>query len=448
MSKQVVHPHRFWASVAAATIAVAYSAISFAAAPLPTASPEDVGMSSERLKKITAFFNKEVEAGRLPGGVIAIARQGQLVMHESFGKQNPKQEGEMPGDAIFRIYSMTKPLVSVAAMQLVEDGTLQLTDPVSKWLPAFENLKVSTAKQGADGSRTYEQVPTERPMTVHDLLRHTAGLAYGEITANEEVKTAYEAAGVFKPGKGEFDSRDMSPEDQVAGLAKAPLIHQPGTVWEYSMASDVLGRIVESASGKPLADFLRERTFQPLKMDDSGFHIESDKQSRLAEAFDTDPWSKKSYPLLDVSSPPANASGGAGAVSTALDYLRFAQMLLNGGTLDDATVLSPTTIKLMASDHLGDRKSNPMNPGALLLGTPEGYTFGLGFLVRKDSGMAGVHGSPGEFMWAGYAGTFFWVDPVEELAVVFMSQQSGPSRAYYRRAMKNLVAQAIVTSEQ
>src|SRR5690606_28242732 len=225
-----------------ATIAVAYSAISFAAAPLPTASPEDVGMSSERLKKITAFFNQEVEAGRLPGGVIAIARQGQLVMHESFGKQNPKQEGEMPGDAIFRIYSMTKPLVSVAAMQLVEDGTLQLTDPVSKWLPAFENLKVSTAKQGADGSRTYEQVPTERPMTVHDLLRHTAGLAYGEITANEEVKTAYEAAGVFKPGKGEFDSRDMRPEDQVAGMAKAPLIHQPGTVWEYSMASDVLGR--------------------------------------------------------------------------------------------------------------------------------------------------------------------------------------------------------------
>src|SRR5690606_33199309 len=311
MSKLVQHHEKRWAAVAAATLAIAYSSIAFAATPLPTAQPEEVGMSSERLKKITGYFNQEVEAGRLPGGVIAIARNGKLVMHESFGKLNPTQDGEMPNDAIFRVYSMTKPLVSVAAMQLVEDGIVQLTDPVSKWLPEFANLKVSVSKEGSDGTRTYEQVPAGKEPTVQDLLRHTAGLAYGEITPNEEVKRAYEAAGVYKPGKGEVDSRDMSPEDQVAGMAKAPLIHQPGTVWEYSLASDVLGRVVESASGKTLADFLRERTFQPLKMEDSGFHVEEAKQARLAEPFETDPWSKKAYPLMDVSAPPPNASGGA-----------------------------------------------------------------------------------------------------------------------------------------
>lgn len=441
---KALHCGKRLTAATAAAVLFACSPIAFSTPVLPSAQPEEVGMSSERLKKITHYFEREVEAGRLPGGVIAIARDGKLVMHEAFGKLNPTTEDAMPVDAIFRVYSMTKPLVSVAAMQLVEDGTLQLTDPVSKWLPEFADMKVSVSTKNADGQDSYALVSVEKPMMVHDLLRHTAGLAYGEITANEEVKRAYEAAGVYKPGKGEFDSRDMAPADQVAGMAKAPLIHQPGTVWEYSMASDVLGRVVEAASSKTLAEFLQERTFGPLKMDDTDFHVESSKASRLAEPFETDPWSKRAYPLLDVSQAPKNASGGAGATSTALDYLRFAQMLLNGGALDDAQVLSPTTVRLMASDHLGDRKSNPLNPGALLLGTSEGYTFGLGFLVREAPGMAGVHGSVGEFMWAGYAGTFFWVDPEEDLVAVFMSQQSGPSRAHYRRAMKNLVGQAII----
>jgi CubicO group peptidase (beta-lactamase class C family) len=281
-------------------------------------------------------------------------------------------------------------------------------------------------------------------MTVQDLLRHTAGLAYGEINTNEQVRQAYQAAGAYKPGKIDFDSRDVTPAEQVSAIAKAPLIHQPGTVWEYSVASDILGRVVEAASKKRLSEFMDERLFKPLKMTDSGFSVSSQNIKRVAEPFETDPWTKQKFPLMDVSAVPKNDSGGAGAVSTASDYLRFAQMLLNGGSLDGARVLSPATVRLMASDHLGDRKSSPAAPGGLLLGTPEGYSFGLGFLVRDKQGMAGVHGSLGEFMWAGYAGTFFWVDPVDKLAVVLMTQQSGPSRVHYRRAMKNLVSQAVV----
>lgn len=420
------------------------SAVAHAAEVLPRAKPEDVGMSSSRLQKLKVFFEGEVRAGRLPGGVIAVARNGKLVMYESFGKHNPTGASAMPKDAVFRIYSMTKPLVSVAAMQLVEDGTIQLTDPVSKWLPEFATMRVSVATKAPDGKVTYEQVPAQRPMTVQDLLRHTAGLAYGEINTNEQVRQAYQAAGAYKPGKIDFDSRDVTPAEQVTAIARAPLIHQPGTVWEYSVASDILGRVVEAASKKRLSDFMDERLFKPLKMADSGFSVSSQNIKRVAEPFETDPWTKQKFPLMDVSAVPKNDSGGAGAVSTAGDYLRFAQMLLNGGSLDGARVLSPTTVRLMASDHLGDRKSSPAAPGGLLLGTPEGYSFGLGFLVRDRQGMAGVHGSLGEFMWAGYAGTFFWVDPADKLAVVLMTQQSGPSRVHYRRAMKNLVSQAVV----
>lgn len=422
----------------------AVSVLSWAAAPLPTAKPEEVGMSTERLKKVKTFFDGEVTAGRLPGGVIAIARQGKLVMYESFGKQNPIAPNTMQKDAIFRIYSMTKPLASVAAMALVEDGIVQLTDPVSKWLPEFASMKVSVPTKGADGNINYEMVVAVRPILVQDLLRHTAGLAYGEITQNEPVKQAYIAAGMFKPGKTDYDSRDMTPADQVSAVAKAPLVNQPGTIWEYSIASDILGRVVESASKQTLGTFLQVRVFKPLKMSDTGFFIPAPNQKRLAEPFEIDPWTKQKFPLFDVSVPPKNDSGGAGAVSTVTDYMRFGQMLLNGGSLDGVQVLSPMTIRLMASDYLGDRKSNPLTPGGLLLGTPEGYTFGLGFLVREKTGMAGVHGSVGEFMWAGYAGTFFWVDPAQQLVAVLMTQQSGPSRGYYRKSIKNLVGQSII----
>jgi CubicO group peptidase (beta-lactamase class C family) len=328
-------------------------------------------------------------------------------------------------------------------MMLVEDGVIQLTDPISKFLPAFKDMQVSVAATGADGKVTYTNVPAAKPIIVQDLLRHSAGLAYAELTKNEPVKAAYVAAKFSQPGIHEYDSRGMTPAEQVERIAKVPLIHQPGTMWEYSMAVDILGRVVEVASGKRLGVILDERLFKPLKMADSSFWLPASKMSRLAQPLPVDPASGQKTSVLDVAAEPPNDSGGAGALSTATDYLRFGQMLLNGGELDGVRVMSRSTIKLMTSDHLGTRVAAPFQPGELLLGTP-GYTFGLGFAVRQGDGVAGVTGSAGEFMWAGYAGTFFWIDPKEEIVAVYMTQAPSPIRAYYRKMFKSLVYQALV----
>ena len=409
-------------------------------AQLPTAPPEQVGLSTARLGRLGPVFKTEVEQGKLPGAVVVVARKGKIAYFESFGHRDKASGARMTNDTIFRIYSMTKPLVSVAAMMLMEEGRLQLTDPVSKFLPELSKLQVSIAKVDPEFARvTFATAPAEREMTVQDLLRHTSGLAYGEITANTPVKEAYAEAGVYQPNGLPYDARGLTPAEQVARLARAPLAHQPGTVWEYSLASDVLGRVVESASGMPLGRFLEERLFKPLKMTDSGFFVPSDRLGRIAQ-----PDPGNSIKLIDVTTPPKNDSGGAGGVSTAGDYLRFGQALLNGGQLDGARILSRSTVSLMTSDHLG-RISAPSQgtPGELLLGTL-GYTFGLGFAVREAPGVAGLPGSPGEYMWAGFAGTYFWVDPKEELVGVLMTQAPSATRAYYRRLLKQLVYQAIV----
>jgi len=404
---------------------------------LPSAKPEQVGLSSERLDRVGQALKGEIAKGKLPGAVALVARKGRVAYFESFGLQDKAGGAPMANDAIFRIYSMTKPLVSVAAIMLMEDGRLVLTDPVSLHLPQLTKLQVSAPKADSTFARvTYQMVPTEREMTIQDLLRHTSGLAYGEITANAPVKEAYAKAGAYQPSGLPFDARGSTPAEQVTGLSKAPLAHQPGTVWEYSLASDVLGRVVEAASGMRLAQFLQQRLFEPLKMPDSGFSVPAEKMRRLAQPSPDNP-----VKLIDVSAPPKNDSGGAGGVSTAMDYARFSQMLLNGGRLDGARVLSRTSVSLMTSDHLA-RISTPVTPGELLLGTP-GYTFGLGFAVRQGPGVAGVPGSAGEFMWAGFAGTYFWVDPKEELLAVLMTQAPSPERAYYRRLFKQLVYQAI-----
>jgi len=402
------------------------------APPLTRSEPAGVGLSSVRLARLTTAFDKEIADKRLPGAVVMVARKGQLVYSNAFGLRDPKSTDPMRIDSIFRIYSMTKPLASVGAMLLVEDGVIQLADPVAKWLPAFKDIKVWSSGG---------EVAAERPMTVQDLMRHTAGIAYGELTQNTAVKDALIAAGIAKQSIS-FDARDMTGAEQVERLARIPLLYQPGTTFEYSLSVDVLGRVIEAASGKRLGDFLGERLFKPLGMVDTAFWVPQAKQRRLAEAFDKHPVSGAPIKLIDVSQPPGNDSGGAGAVSTAGDYLRFAQMLLNGGVLDGERIMSRSTIKLMTSDHLGSRPTAP-TPGGQVLGAST-YTFGLGFAVRPTDGLTPIPGSAGEFNWAGYAATWFWVDPKEQIVAVLMAQEPGPLSLYHRNLLKQLVYQAIV----
>ena len=384
--------------------AVAFLSVPAAASAqsLQPVKPEEVGLSSQRLAKIAEVFNQEIKDQKIPGAVIMIARKGKVAYHEAFGAQDKSAERTMAKDSIFRIYSMTKALASVGAMILVEDGKVQLTDPVAKFLPEFKNVQVSTPRSDGMGQLTYGLVPADRQPTIQDLLRHTAGLAYGEITGNARVKAAYTNAGLFTPG-ADYYSIELTPDEFTAKIAETPLAYQPGTTWEYSLAVDVLGRVVEKASGKRLSEFLDERLFKPLKMTDTGFSVPADRMARLSQPFAVDPASGAPNKLIDVSKPPKNDSGGAGAVSTAADYLRFSQMLLNGGELDGQRILSRTTVALMASDHLPPAIRQTVQPGEQLLGV-QGYSFGLGFAVRKEQGVSGVHGSPGEFTWRAMPG--------------------------------------------
>lgn len=410
---------------------------------LPAASPESAGMSSQRLEKISQAMQAEIDQKRLPGAVVMVARKGKLVYSKAFGSLHNDSGAATQTDSLFRIYSMTKPMVSVALMMLVEDGKVQLTDPVSKYLPAFKNPLVSVATHDPlYNGVSFKLVPAHKEPTIQDLLRHTSGLAYGELTKNTLVKQAYTEAGVFSSAR-DFDARNLSGHDMAERLGKAPLAQQPGTVWEYSLSVDVQGRVIEAVSGQRLNDFMQQRLFKPLQMHDTGFEVPAAKKARLAEPFAQDPLTHLPNKLIDVSQTPGNDSGGAGGVSTAPDYLRFCQAMLNGGQLDGARILSRTSVQLMTADHLGSAIATPINPGQLLLGTT-GYTFGLGFLVRQADGVAGVHGNAGEFMWAGYAGTYFWADPKDQMCAVYMTQAPSPLRAHYRRMLKALVAQAVV----
>ena len=394
---------------------------------LPRADPASVGLSAERLERVGRVLRGEIEKGKIPGAVALVARKGRIAYFESLGVRDPATGAPMTRDAIFRIYSMTKPFTSVAVMMLQEEGRLVLSDPISKFLPQLTKLKVAVERRDpATGRSTFDLVPAEREITIHDLLRHTSGFAYGSRTRNALVKERYAREGV--------DARDLTNAELVDRIAKVPLAHQPGAAWEYSRSTDVLGRLVEVIAGMPLHRFFQERIFAPLAMTDSGFSVPAAKLSRAAQPFATDPATGDKISLIDVTAPPRYESGGGGGVSTADDYARFAQMLLDGGHLGGVRLLSRTTVAFMASDHLGRIADTHRTPG---------HTFGLGFRVRRDIGLAAQSGSPGEYGWAGAGGTYFWIDPKEELIGLLMTQAPGPSRTYYRQLFKELVQQAL-----
>jgi CubicO group peptidase (beta-lactamase class C family) len=399
------------------------------AAPLPEAAPEEVGLSTARLARLDAAMQKAVDSGELPGAVVFIARDGQLVYAKSFGWQDRGRKIPMSNDSIFRLYSMTKPIVSVAAMTLVEEGKLGLQEPVSKYIPEFRDMKVGVETTDAAGATSLELVDAKRQITVQDLLRHTSGLTYGVLGAPNAVKKMYNDAGIF--------SQKWVLADFARALARLPLQYQPGTTWEYGHSTDVLGRVIEVASGQPLDAFLAERIFGPLKMVDTAFQVPPEKQDRLAQPM-PDVYTGKTPELIDFSQRQTFFAGGHGLVSTAGDYLRFAQMLANGGELDGVRILGPRTVEYMTSNHVNAQ----IDKGAAFLPGP-GYGFGLGFATRLERGQSEWPGSPGDFYWAGFAGTYFWVDPEEELVPVLMSQEP-LRRQYYRVLLRNLVYQSIL----
>ena len=323
-------------------------------------------------------------------------------------------------------------------MMMVEEGQLQLADPVSKFLPAL--AKQTVLANPLDNSNA--TVPALRGITVYDLLRHTSGLTYAEFTRSAAMKQAYINADLFSIENGS-KWITLTPEQQIEAFSKAPLQWQPGSTWEYGLSTDMLGRVLEVVGKKPLGVMLEERLIKPLGMKDTSFVVPPNKVHRMAQALAVDPLTNKPFaPLLDLTKAQGNESGGAGLATTADDYVRFCQMLLNGGTLDGKRYLSRTTVALMTSDHLGPKVATPLQPGELLMGV-QGYTFGLGFMVRQSQGMASVPGSEGDYAWAGAGGTFFWIDPKEQLIGLLMAQTPGPQRQYYRRMIKQLVYQAL-----
>ena len=408
------------------------------AADIPAATPASKGMVSERLARIRPVIQAEIDAKRMPGAVVLIARKGAVVHADAIGFQDPSTGKALKRDSLFRAYSMTKPLVSVLTMMMVEEGQLQLADPVGKFLPTLSSLQVMANPGDASGVT----VPAIRQITVQDLLRHTSGLTYAEFTRFPSMRTAYQQAGLFSADTPSLWIT-LTPEQQIEAFSKAPLQWQPGSTWEYSLSTDMLGRVLEVVGKKPLSVLLDEKLIKPLGMKDTHFVVPANKIDRLAQALAIDPLTQAPMAkMLDVTQPQGNDSGGAGMTTTADDYLRFCQMLLNAGSLDGRRYLSRSTVALMTSDHLGPKVATPLQPGELLMGV-QGYTFGLGFMVRQGAGIASVPGSEGDYAWAGAGGTFFWVDPKEQLIGLLMAQTPGPIRQYYRRMVKQLVYQAL-----
>jgi CubicO group peptidase (beta-lactamase class C family) len=390
--------------------------------PLPLAKPESIGLSAAARQRMSDALRREIDKGTVPGATIMVARRGQIGWFDALGKQSPSQAASMAQDTIFRVFSMTKPVVSVGIMMLLEEGHFLLDDPIAKFIPEFASQKV-----GVENDGRLDLVPLKRPITIQDLLRHTSGITY-EHTGNSLVQQLYQ--------QSRLRSRKLSNAEHATLVAGLPLICQPGAEWNYSRSTDILGRLIEIVSGKTLGAFLHQRILAPLQMTETGFHTGAENATRLAEPFATDPWTGDKVQFFNMLEKPVMESGGGGLVSTTMDYARFCQMLLNGGTLDGSRIIGRKTLELMASDHLD--ASVKIN-GTL---TQPGHSFGLGFGVRTQQGIAPFMGSIGQFFWSGMGGTFFWIDPKEELFAVFMSQGPG-QRVYTRTLVRNMVYAAL-----
>ncbi|HKU94177.1 MAG TPA: serine hydrolase domain-containing protein [Vineibacter sp.] len=413
---------RIWVVWVLATIAGALPA--HGEMPLPLADrPEDVGLSSAQLDRVEAVTRQHIDAGLIPGAVMLVARHGKIAWSKTMGYRDRAAGDPMRPDSIFRIYSMTKPIVSVAAMMLVEEGRMQISDPVAQFLPEIGKMQVGAEKTDAAGKPTLELVEPTRPMTVQDLLRHTSGLIYGG-RGKSLINAAYMEA--------KIGDRNVTNEAFVTRLSHLPLRFSPGTRWEYGVSTDVLGRVVEVVSGKPLGVFLKERIFQPLGMPDTAFHVPASQLARAAQ-----PWQRPDGPPMtrrfDVAQVPRFESGGGGLTSTMADYLRFALMLANTGELDETRLLGRKTVEFMTADHV-----------AGIPGRPPGLGFGLGFEVRRVTGAASLPGSIGEYGWAGNAGTLFWIDPKEELIAIYMVQVSDGDRIMLRNQFRTMIQAAII----
>jgi len=400
------------------------------ASVLPRVEPASVGFDPARLGRIREALDREVAEGRIPGAVVGIARGGKLAYLEGMGFRDKAAGTPMWADAVFSIASMTKPMTSTAIMMLVEEGRVQLGDPASKFLPQLAGMRVAKSPTASE----LETVPADREMTVQDLLRHTSGLTYRDRGTGAAFK-AY-------PGSSIVAAVKYPKDEFLAALAKAPLVYQPGTTWEYGFSTDILGLIVEAVTGKPLGAFLAERLWQPLGMQDTSFALSESTRGRYARSLPADPMTGQPLSVHHATGDVMKwESGGGGAVSTAADYLRFAQMLLNEGALGGTRILGRKTVQLMRSDHLGPEVVNritTMDP------TCNGYGFGLGFAVRRHNGVAGMLGSADDYYWSGVYGTYFWIDPAEELATVFMGVAPGQMRLRYRPLIRALVLQALV----
>jgi CubicO group peptidase (beta-lactamase class C family) len=415
----------------ATTVCLLASSAAFAEDPLPRATPEEVGLSSERLARIGATLKADIEAGRIPGAVIAIARHGKLVAFDAYGWRDKAAGVAMTTDTIFNIASMTKPMTTVGALMLYEQGKILIDDPLAKYFPEFARMRVAVHDAGEPSEYT---VPANRQITIQDLMRHTSGLIYGG-RGNTLVHKMYPA------GSGDA-ARDYDGAAFLDKLASLPLLYQPATVWDYGFGIDVLGLTIEKISGQTLGQYLQANLFAPLGMTDTAFSIPPDKAVRYAKPLPTDPDTGKPQARSpELTQPLKFECGGGCAASTASDYLKFATMLMNGGRSGETRLLGKKTVDYMLSDQLGPNIKNLVGNADP---TRADYGFGLGLAVRTTPGVVRMLGSVGQFSWPGASGTDWWVDPREELAVVYLSAAPGPTRWHYRQLINALVYQAIV----